>query len=295
MKNTIDIIIDTDIGNDIDDTWAIVYALLNDRFCVKAICVTGCDTEYKACLIAKILTNLNRSDVAIIKGVPYGEPFAPQKAWIGNFTLSDFRGKVFDDTRKGFEEYLKNGTVVIGLAPNSTLAFVRDILLRKNATVVAMAGSVFKGYFGNPNPVPECNVVTDTEASKKLYASGVNYTMLPLDVCGNIVLEGAKYERVCDSHSIAARIVTENYFVWNRDYIGGAKKYDIKKSSTVLYDMIPFFYLEKPEAFSVQKMKIGINERGITEESENGVGMQVAVGVQDLEEFYVKMTELLVK
>ena len=54
------IIIDTDIGEDIDDTWALIF-LLSSRFVdIKLISVTTGDVKYKAKIVAKILTLLNK-------------------------------------------------------------------------------------------------------------------------------------------------------------------------------------------------------------------------------------------
>lgn len=294
MKKT-KIVIDTDIGNDIDDTWAIVYALRRPAFDIKAICVTGCDTDYKAALVAKILTRLSRTDVAIIKGTNKGEEFAPQGGWLKDFSLASYGGEVTEDYRAGFEKYLREGTVLAGLAPNSTLAGISDILSERRTRIVAMAGSVYKGYFSSPVPVPECNVVTDIEASRSLYRADIDYTLLPLDVCGDLVLGGENYRRVYGSGSSAAKAVMENYLVWDRDYEGGAKKYPPQVSSTVLYDMAPFWYLEYPELFGVKRMKIAIDENGVTREARDGLNMTVALTVDKLGFLYGELADTLVK
>lgn len=37
LKNKIPLIIDTDIGGDIDDTWALTFALLRDEFDIRLV------------------------------------------------------------------------------------------------------------------------------------------------------------------------------------------------------------------------------------------------------------------
>ena len=41
------IIVDTDIGDDIDDTWTLMLLLADKRFDVRMIVLTNFDTEYK--------------------------------------------------------------------------------------------------------------------------------------------------------------------------------------------------------------------------------------------------------
>ena len=54
MEKKIPVIIDTDIGGDIDDTWALVFALLREEFDIKLITTVLGDPTYRARVIAKI-------------------------------------------------------------------------------------------------------------------------------------------------------------------------------------------------------------------------------------------------
>lgn len=279
----IKILIDTDIGSDIDDTWAIAYALCRDRFDVKGICVTGRLSEYRAAIVSKLLHRLGREDVPVFMGVDtHGEDIRPQARWIEGETPKTIGG----DCAEVFERLIleNSGLCVVGLAPNSTLSAVREILLKHRVPVVAMAGSVRKGYFDSPAPVPECNIVTDLNASRLLYGTELDYCMIPLDVCGTIRLTGEDYETVCRSTSPAARAVMENYRVWDEDYFGGARKYPIGESSTILYDLAPLWYLEFPEKFTVERLHISVTEAGLTAEDLKGTYMKVATALSGLEE-----------
>ena len=293
----IKIIIDTDIGGDIDDTWALVYALHREIFDVKAICVTGRDLAYKAKLVAKTLMRFNRADIPIIIGMGFPDTETPLANWVSDFPLSDFSGKIYSDTREGFSRLFEDNpdAVLVGLAPNMTLAHIHDLIASKKIKTVAMAGSIFKGYFDSPTPCPECNVVTDMGASKIVYSSNIDYVLLPLDVCGNLILDGENYRQVKGSSAVAARTVMENYLLWDRDYFGGAKKYDVTASSTVLYDLIAFWYLEFPDLIRTKKMKIALDQNGVTYPSKDGMEMEVGLEIKNLPFLYGELTKTLVK
>ena len=290
MKKRIPILIDTDIGSDIDDTWAIAYALCREAFDVRGICVTGRLPAYRAAIVTRLLRELGR-EVPVFTGVTTpGEEIRPQIRWSG-----ELPAPVGGDTAAEFERLIREnpGLHVVGLAPNSTLASVRGLLKEHGVPVVAMAGSVRKGYFGSCTPVPECNVVTDLAASRALFGEGLDYCMIPLDVCGQIRLTGEDYALVRDATSAAARAVMENYRVWDADYVGGARKYDIAVSSTILYDLAPLWFLEFPQAFAVRRMKIAVDAQGLTQQNAGGTPMQVATELFAREELQIVTAQTL--
>ena len=51
----IPVILDTDIGNDIDDTWALVFALLRNELDIRLVTTVLGDPIYSAKLIAKLV------------------------------------------------------------------------------------------------------------------------------------------------------------------------------------------------------------------------------------------------
>ena len=63
------LIIDTDIGEDIDDTWSLVFLLSSQFVDIKLICVSTGDVTYKAKIVAKILTRLHMTHIPICLGV----------------------------------------------------------------------------------------------------------------------------------------------------------------------------------------------------------------------------------
>lgn len=73
-KPPVPIILDTDIGSDIDDTWALVMLLklsqgpdssFNGPFDIKLITTCFADTTFRAKLVALALTAANRKDIPI--------------------------------------------------------------------------------------------------------------------------------------------------------------------------------------------------------------------------------------
>ncbi len=264
------LIIDTDIGEDIDDIWAISLILSTNMFKIDMFSISQGDVEYKTKLIAKILFELNIDNIAICKGVStnLNNAIHPQKEWIKDFDLHKFGGKIYSNYEEGYRQVLmanpNDEFVVVALSPFTSLARITTILKNKKVSIVAMAGSIYSGYFGKTSPDSECNIVSDIEASREIISSGLNVLLLPLDVCNNIVLDGENYELIKHSHNPFARIVMENYYIWQKDYIGGARKLDINKSTSILYDFAPIWYLIFPQNFDVIDVPLTITNDGLT-------------------------------
>ena len=62
------VLLDTDIGTDIDDAWALGYALKSPTFDLLGVTVTDADTPQRARLACKLLYRLGRTDVPVAVG-----------------------------------------------------------------------------------------------------------------------------------------------------------------------------------------------------------------------------------
>ena len=83
----IPVILDTDIGGDIDDTWALAMMLKSPEFDVKLITSDSGNDVYRARLIAKLLEVAGRTDIPVGIGVKPGDKPGRQSAWVGDYDL----------------------------------------------------------------------------------------------------------------------------------------------------------------------------------------------------------------
>ena len=66
----IPVIVDTDIGLDVDDVWALVFLLGCPELDVRLVTTCTGDTHYRAAVAAKVLEQAGRTDIPIGIGVP---------------------------------------------------------------------------------------------------------------------------------------------------------------------------------------------------------------------------------
>ena len=92
--NKIPVILDTDIGGDIDDTWALSMLLKCPELDPKLVVSDSGDTHYRSRLAAKLLEVAGGTDVPVGTGIRQTEfeDGGLQGAWVGDCELADYPG-----------------------------------------------------------------------------------------------------------------------------------------------------------------------------------------------------------
>ncbi len=286
------LIIDTDIGEDIDDTWALVFLLSSQFVDVKLISVSTGDVNYKATLVAKILTLLHMTHIPICLGKSSSIEEYSQKAWLNDFNLSSYEGIIYKNFEEPYRKVIdeSQNITILELAPMSTLASIKNLLENQRVKVIAMAGSIYHGYFNSKEPSIECNVVRDIEAAKAIFNSKINITLVPLDICGDFIVNGDNYQNILNSKNIRSRIVIENYQVWSKKYKGNANAFNPKQSSSILYDLLASFVLLFPQYFDYLHLPITITDDGHTSVQGNRM-VNVAIKKHKTDAMFLTLVE----
>ena len=90
----IPVILDTDIGDDIDDTWALALALKSPELDVRLVVTDFGNTEQRAKLVARVLELAGRTDVPIGIGIKENDDPGPQAEWVKGYDLAKYPGRV---------------------------------------------------------------------------------------------------------------------------------------------------------------------------------------------------------
>src|SRR6188768_101133 len=92
------VIFDTDIGDDIDDTWALGFLLRCPELDVKLVVGDNGKPEYRAKLLAKFLEVAGRGDVPVGIGLEVPQKDSErQREWVKDYDLKKYPGKVYTD------------------------------------------------------------------------------------------------------------------------------------------------------------------------------------------------------
>src|SRR6185312_15639239 len=119
------VILDTDIGDDIDDTWALGLLLQSPELDLKLVVGDYGKAIYRAKLLAKFLTVTGHGDVPVGIGLHPDDPKGNQSKWIEGYDLNSYPGKVYNDGVKAIIDTLMSSpkqVTIIAIAPSPNLA-----------------------------------------------------------------------------------------------------------------------------------------------------------------------------
>ena len=279
----IPVILDTDIGDDIDDTWALAMLLNSPELDLKLVTTAYGNTTYRAKLVAKLLEIAGRTDVPVGIGTVQSDVEGVQAPWVADYDLRQYPGQVFTDGVGAMIETILSSPqpvtlISIGPLPNISAALAREPRIAERVRFVGMHGSLRREYNGQAGSCPEWNVVADIQASQRVFTAAWPMTITPLDTCGLVVLREEKYRAVRDCPRPLARAVMENYRIWAA---GNNCPERAEVKSSTLYDTVAVYLAFAREFCVMQEMGVRVTDDGYTREDESAKHMQVALDWRD--------------
>lgn len=295
----IPVILDSDIGDDIDDTWALLMLLRMPQFDVKLVVSDFGNAIYRCRLFAKLLELTGRTDIPIGVGLGQEDKKGRQSGWTGDYRLEDYPGVVRRDGVQALIDTIKQAPepvtlICIGPVPNIAEALTRDPSIADSARFVGMHGSVYVGYDGEPAPAAEWNVVSDPRALQQVFAAPWDCTITPLDVCGLVQLTGRNYQKIYRSEDPWLRALVENYKTWLplAPYIKPGT--DPAKMSTTLFDTVAVYAAHSQELLTMEDLPVRVTDDGYTVVDErHGRMVHCATGWKDLQAFKDELVDIL--
>jgi len=257
------VILDTDIGGDIDDTWALGLLLKSPELDLKLVVGDAGQANYRTRVLARFLERAHRTDVPVGVGLdvePRGE--GGQAAWVKGYDLKNYPGvQALVDTIMKSKRPVT--LICIGPMPNIAEALRREPRIAQRTRFVGMYGSVRIGYDGKPPPAAEWNVKADPKACQAVFTAPWDMTITPLDTCGLVTLTGEKYRRVRDSKDPIAADVIANYRVWAAADKNRPATFADERSST-LFDTVAVYLATRPELCVMEKLGLRVSDDGLT-------------------------------
>lgn len=269
------VIIDTDIGDDIDDAFALALALRSPELKILGVTTTFGDTEMRARLLDRYLKAVGRDDIPVAAGpASKTDNVMTQKAYALQAPATvhaDGAAFLLDQARKHPGEI-----TLIAIGPLFTVqaAIERDpATFRKLKRVVLMGGSIERGYDG-PNgqrrpPDPEWNILNDPAGARALLAVGVPVFMMPLDST-QIHLGEAEREKIFAHGSPLTDQLTLLYHQW----MGNSP---FRSTTPTLFDPVAVTYTFRPDLCPAKPMRIEVDDKGFTRQVAGEQNVQVCL------------------
>lgn len=268
------VILDTDIGDDIDDAFALGLLLHSPDTNLLGITTAFGDTELRARLVDRYLAAVGRRDIPVFAGAatPASNHFS-QAAY-----TRQAAARPHDDAVAFLLRTIRahpGQITLIGIGPlfNVQAAIARDpATFRKLKRVVIMGGSVYRGYDGgnpgaNAPPSAEWNIHCDPAGARALLASGVPVYMMPLDST-QIRLTQPELGQILSHGSPLTDQLTLLWHEWT-----GPDAWQMP----TLYDPVAVTYAIRPEICPAQPMRLEVDSDGSTRPVKGAPNAQVCL------------------
>ncbi len=251
------VILDTDIGDDIDDAFALGLVLKSPELKLLGMTTEFGDTELRARIVDRYLKSVGRGDIPVLAGVATPSKGRQSQASYAEGGPSrkhaDAVAFILDQIRAHPGEI-----TLIGIGPlfNVQAAIARDpATFKKLKRAVLMGGSVYRGYGGpKAQPGPEWNILCDPDGLKALLGSGVPVFMMPLDST-QIHLDQKAQAAIFSHGSALTDQLTLLYHEWS-----GTGEW----KTPTLFDPVAVTYAIRPDLCPATPMRIEVDAKGST-------------------------------
>jgi inosine-uridine nucleoside N-ribohydrolase len=218
------LILDTDIGGDIDDALALAFCVRHPDIDLRAVTTVADDTTRRGWWARKLLHVAGRDDIEVAAGVGWDEPPAGRpSAW-----PHDGHGLLAPDEtfelspRDGVTLLLETPDVTIstiGMQSNIAAALDRDPSFVQRVPLLAVMGGVFApvvvGAGRTLPPAIDHNLCVDPAASVKALNAGFRTLYTPIDVTVHARLREHHLDALRDGDDLC-RTIANAIDAWRR-------------------------------------------------------------------------------
>jgi inosine-uridine nucleoside N-ribohydrolase len=253
----IPIILDTDIGSDIDDAFALALIMNSPEFELLGVTTVSGDTAARARIAAKMLWEAGGKwrQVPVVAGVPGPKQGINQAPWADDFVSPQIlKESAVDFLRSKIHRYPGEITLIaIGELTNVAALIKADPLVVKQIKRIAiMGGSIARGYEPGSKPDPEWNIKSNPAAAQVVFSSGIPIILAPLDVTAMLKLDAAGRSRIFSNGTPIGASLEALYQLFGND------------RTPILFDPMAVAMLLGPGLCQMQDLAIDIDAQGFT-------------------------------
>lgn len=278
------VILDTDIGDDIDDAFALALALSSPRVQLLGVTTAWGDTDLRARLAARFLSRTGHSRIPVAAG--------PKTHAVYPFTQLRW-AEAWPEPKPGWPDAVDfmldairrnpGQITLISIAPFSNIGALIDrdpAAFRQLKRVVIMGGSIHRGYgdlgyLPDHGPDPEYNVLMDIPAAKRLFAAGVPLYMMPLDST-QLKFQEVLRSTLFSQGTATTNALSELYEQWTAS---------TQNPTPTLFDAMAVAYSLRPDLCPTEPMHIVVDDKGYTRAEPGEPNAQVCLN-SDSDKFF---------
>ncbi len=274
----IPVIVDTDIGSDIDDALALALVVASPELDLRAVTTVGADAEDRAWLVCRFLTQVGHQPIPVAYGrgkqpdykLDWQIQYRRHPAAIFNRTMKPAKESAVDLLYAQLKENQGQLTLIC-LGPVTNIAQ----LLKEHPDakpwikrLVVMGGSIRVGYNGKEPPEAEWNIKSDVAAAQAVFASGVPLTIAPLDATARVEVNKELRDRLFTAHTLLTFQVQNLYELWD-------------KETPILFDPVAVALVFDEQFCKMESLRLEVDDKGMTRAVKGEANARVAMSIKE--------------
>lgn len=277
------VIIDTDLGDDIDDAFALVLALRSPEIEVLGVTTAFGDTALRARMADRLLADTGHGDIPVAVGIATEKKTEFTQARYALARPETKRHEAAVDFVLGQIRRYPGEITLVAIGPLVNVGAMIDkdpATFRKLKRVVVMGGSVDRGYgdldYGPVHgPDAEWNIANDPHSAQKILEVGVPVFFLPLDST-QLKLDEVKRAPLFKQGNAYTDALALLYFEWGQE-------------TPTLFDPMTIAWILKPSLCPMTPIRLRVDAKGFTRRESGVPNAQVCLrsSAEEFFQFYI--------
>lgn len=278
------IFIDTDIGSNVDDAFALAMAAKLPDAEIIGVTTVGSMVAIRAQLARKVLTAAGKRGVPVSAGCGQGLIEPPSRHFPEQAPVLDEVDKLFFPPANGVD-FLRDAikrhpgelvVLTLGAMTNIALALrTEPAICRLIRKLVIMAGTEALHY-------AETNIRSDPEAAHIVFNSGIPFVIVPKDITQHAIMPDALTDKLSKSDLPLCKILWEMTKIWLQTT--GA-------TAPILNDPLALVIAVYPDIAKLERVRVevelhGVHTRGYTVVTPEPTGPGWVVRAVDWDRFW---------
>ncbi|MCX7642869.1 MAG: nucleoside hydrolase [Armatimonadetes bacterium] len=281
MSRLVAVLLDTDIGDDIDDAWALAVCLTHPQINLLGVSTVYADTVARA-VVARWLIEAAEKEVEVAAGEqnPIGRPISLYRPNQMKAIPPEDEQKLKTGRKDGvaflaekIEAFQGSELVLLTVGPLTNAAKLlteHPKAAEKITRIVSMVGTLMPEH-----TEPEYNASVDPEATRILFECGKPLTMIGLDV----TLRCRFNETDLKELSRSEKPLTKRLLALTEAWQEAHRRPDGSVPMPILHDPLAALVVVESDLVTLTPMRIVVDERGRTKKVEGEPNCLVATDV----------------
>lgn len=265
------VILDTDIGTDIDDAFALALALTSPEIELRGVTTVSADAYGRALIACRFLEAVGRAEIPVAAGRPQRQNPDRRGQYQYGLTGEFAKRPVSALAPQFLYQKLKAEPGKLTIITIGDLTNVARLLTQHPEAkawirrIVLMGGAVRVGYNGKPPVVWEWNIRADIPGAQTVFDSGVPLSVAPLDAT-LVKLEAAERGRIFSGDGAVGSELKKLYELWG-------------KPTPTLFDPVAVTLSFNESFFRIENLRLQVDRKGFTREVAGAPNARVATSV----------------